>query len=75
MAAAILTAVIGEGRLDETQPMSVIDPERKAAADKALDHDPASVCAMSLKAEVFCRTGDRDRAVESLQALRRQRFS
>lgn len=49
--------------------------EALAAADKALDYDPASVCAMSLKAEVFCRTGDRDRAVESLQALRRQRFS
>ncbi len=49
--------------------------EALAAVDACLERDPEDVVALTLKAEVFARTGDRERVVEILQMIRRRRFS
>lgn len=44
------------------------------ALDAALDKEPDSLVGMALKAECFCRMGDRDRTIEVLRQIRKQRL-
>lgn len=45
------------------------------ALDAALEYEPDSIHALSLKAEVFSRLGDRDRTIALLRAIRKRAFS
>lgn len=46
-----------------------------ASLDAALEREPDSIPALSLKAEVFSRLGDRDRTISLLRAIRKRAFS
>jgi tetratricopeptide (TPR) repeat protein len=45
------------------------------ALDAALNEEPENITALSFKAEVFSRLGDRDRTIGLLRAIRKQAFT
>lgn len=45
------------------------------ALDAVLEREPGHVTALSFKAEVFARLGDRDRTIELLRAIRKRAFA